>query len=303
MKQLVFYLASLLILASCGQSYEEKQALSRKQRAELRREDSLALKIAVLPTLDCLPIFLANDHGIFDSLNVDVHIRQWNAQMDADTALLGGSIEGAVTDLIRAERIQRRGVALKYLTSTNCYWQLISNRTARIKQIKQLSDKMVAITRYSATSYLADIAIDSVKTKYDVYRIQVNDVNIRLRMLLNNEMDAVLLPEPQATTARLYGNPVLFDSRNRNLHLGVIAFRENAFRNDKRRKKQLLAFVSAYNSACDSINQKGLAYYKELIRKYCGSDDKTIQALPKMKFLHVTKPKKQDVETARKIYL
>ncbi|MCI6619565.1 MAG: ABC transporter substrate-binding protein [Prevotella sp.] len=303
MKQLVFYLVSLLVLASCGQSYEEKQALSRKQRAELRREDSLALKVAVLPTLDCLPIFLANDRGIFDSLKVDVHLRQWNAQMDADTALLGGTIEGAVTDLIRAERIQRKGVALKYVTSTGCYWQLISNRTARIRQIRQLSDKMVAITRYSATSYLADIAIDSVKPKYDVYRIQINDVNIRLRMLLNNEMDAVLLPEPQATTARLYGNPVLFDSRNRNLHLGVIAFREGAFRNDERRRKQLQAFVTAYNSACDSINQKGLAHYKELIRKYCGSDDKTIKALPKIKFRHATEPRNRDIETARKTCL
>ena len=65
---------------------------------------------------------------------------------------------------------------------------------------------MIAITRYSATDYLATLAIDSVHPKYDVYRVQINDVNIRLKMLLNNEMDAVLLSEPQATRARLEGH-------------------------------------------------------------------------------------------------
>ena len=49
---------------------------------------------------------------------------------------------------------------------------------------------MIAMTRHSATDYLSTLVIDSVKTKYDVYRVQINDLNIRLRMLLNNEMDA-----------------------------------------------------------------------------------------------------------------
>ena len=59
---------------------------------------------------------------------------------------------------------------------------------------------MLAMTRYSATDLLADYAVDSAKLKSEqVFKIQVNDVNIRLKMLLNNEIDAVLLTEPQAT--------------------------------------------------------------------------------------------------------
>ena len=41
-------------------------------------------------------------------------------------------------------------------------------------------------------------------------------------MLLNNEMDAMLLTEPQATTARIYKNDVLMDSRDKDMRLGVI---------------------------------------------------------------------------------
>jgi NitT/TauT family transport system substrate-binding protein len=287
------------VLVSCGQSYEEKQRLSRAEITKLRIEDSLSLKIAVMPTMDCLPIFLAKDNHLFDTLNVDVHLLKLNAQMDCDTAIIHGRVEGSITDLVRAERMQRKGIALRYVSATNTYWQLISNRMARIKELKQLSDKMIAMTRYSATDYLTNLALDSAKPKYDVFRIQVNDVNIRLRMLLNNEMDAMLLTEPQATTARLYKNPVLMDSRDKRIRFGVLAFREKALK-DKRRQAQLKLFIQAYNMACDSLNTNGLQHYSNLIMKYCGADRKTIKALPKMKFEHASPPRKSDILKAKK---
>jgi len=122
---------------SCGQSYEEKKRLSKAERAEQQRADSLALKVAVLPTLDCMPIYVAKERGFFDSLRVDVRLRCFNAQMDCDTALMRERVEGSVSDLIRTERMQRRGTALRYVAATNAYWQMISNRLARIKEVKQ----------------------------------------------------------------------------------------------------------------------------------------------------------------------
>ena len=299
MKYLCTLFTALVLIASCGQSYDEKQRLSKAEKARLKTEDSLALKVAVLPTLDGMPIFLAKERRLFDTLNVDVRLRRWNAQMDCDTALIGSSIEGSVTDLVRAERIKKRGTPLTYVAATNAYWQLVSNRLARVKELKQLSDKMIAMTRFSATDYLADLAIDSVKPKYAVFRVQINDVHIRLRMLLNNEMDAMLLTEPQATTARLYRHPVLMDSRDKGLRFGVIAFRTAAMR-DVRRRKQIQAFIKAYNMACDSLNEKGLQHYSDLVMKYCGADKKTIKALPKMRFEHAVKPRSQDILRAQK---
>lgn len=127
------------------------------------------------------------------------------------------------------------------------------------------------------------------------FRIQVNDVNIRLRMLLNNEMDAVWLAEPFATTARLAGHNVVMDSRDINKCLGVIALRANRVM-DERRKKQIVAFVKAYNAACDSINVNGMGHYPDVLRKYYKVDDRTISALPKLKFNHIEKPRLQDID-------
>ena len=154
------------------------------------------------------------------------------------------------------------------------------------------------MTRNSATDMLRSIAIDSVHLKDEyVFPIQVNDVHVRLHMLLNNEMDAMLLTEPQATTARLFRHPVLMDSRDKNLRLGVIVVREKALR-DKRRQRQLELFVKAYNAACDSINKRGVQAYGELIKKYMGCDDKTVKALPKMTYSHAAQPRPSDIDRA-----
>ena len=219
--------------------------------------------------------------------------------MDCDTAIARGRVEGTVTDLVRAAHIEKKGTSLFYPISTNLYWQLISNRKARVSELKQLSDKMIAITRHSATDYLADLAIDSAKPKYEVYRVQINDLNIRLSMLLNNEMDAMLLPEPYATRARMAQNVVLMDSRGKNINLGAFAFRAK-LKADRRRKDQINRFLTAYDIAVDSINKYGVQKYATLLKKYYNLDAHTIKSLPQLKFSHAMEPLLRDLQLARK---
>jgi len=296
----IFMVAIILVgMTSCGKNEKKQRRISRAERARMKTEDSLALKIAVLPTLDALPLFVAKERRLFDTLNVDVRLKQWKAQMDVDTALTGGTVEGAMSDLVRIERMRRKGVRLNTLSATNLSWQLITNRTARLKEVSQLGDKMVAMTRYSATDFLTDHVLKGVKTKATVYRVQINDVPLRLQMLMNNEMDALWLPEPQATAARLDKHQVLFDTSKKDIHLGALVFREKSM-NDERVKKQIETLTKAFNMACDSLNTNGLQKYKDVIKKYCGVGDEVISALPKTTFSHVAKPREKDEELARK---
>lgn len=273
----------VLMLIACGESYKDRQRQTRQERDRLRIEDSLSLKIGVMPTLDCLPIFVAKDCGIFDTLAVDVRLFHRNAQMDIDTAFVGGSIQGGVSDSVRVERMVKGGTALTVVGSTVANWQLITKRSARLKELGQLGDRMIAMTRYSATDYLTDFVLRDVKTGATVYRVQINDVPLRLKMLLNNEMDALWLPEPHATTARLHKNVVLWDTEKHGQHLGVLAFRNNALSNPRIRN-QIELFMKAYNAACDSLNNRGLQHYGSLIEKHCIVDERTVKALPNVKY-------------------
>lgn len=286
MNKYIIYISLILLVATaCGKSSETKKIMSKEERMEQHRQDSLALKVGVTPTLDCLPIFVAKEKGIFESDSVEVHIRLRNSHLDLDTLLAGGYVEGCATERVRAKRIIDEGTALEYVAQTNLSWQLITNRLQRIKKLSQLADKMIAMTRFSATDSLADIAIGKSRVKDGIFKIQINDVKTRLHMLLNNEMDAMFLPEPQATTARLHNHNVVEDSLFSKVNVGVVAFRKKALE-DRRRQQQLKAFVKAYNTACDSINRYGMQSYADVIAKYTGADNKTVSSLPDVKFKH-----------------
>ena len=300
MKKGLLYIIIGVLVVACGNSYEEQKRLSRQERARLAREDSLALKVGVLSTLDCLPVFVAKDRLFFDTLGVDVRLRELSGQIDCDEALEKGRVEGAVTDLVRGQRLIRRGTPLRYVASTNAYWQFITNRRSRVSELKQMTDKMVAMARFSVTDMLSDMAADSARlnTEY-MFRVQINDPNIRLKMLLNNEIDAMLSTEPQATAARLMKNPVLMDSRDKDIRMGVFAFREKALK-DKNRSEQLRLFLKGYNMACDSINKYGLQHYETIIAKYTKADKRTIGQLPKIQFNHASAPRQKDIDRANR---
>lgn len=274
--------------------------MSREQRRQMMREDSAALKVAVLPTMDCLPLYVAKERGFFKAQGVDVRLKRFTAQMDCDTAIERGRVEGVVSDLVRTERMQKNGTPLRYVAATNAYWQLVTRRNARIRELNQLDDKMVGMTRYSATDLLTDAAVDSAKLKTErVFRIQINDVNIRLRMLVGNELDAMLLTEPQAVQARLQKHRVIQDSRSLDLQLGVLAFSEKALENSKR-QKQLEAFLKGYNQACDSLTHYGLKYYSDVAEKYYDVKGAALDSLSKsMTYVHAAAPRQQDVERAK----
>lgn len=300
MKRILYIVLAIVLLASCSESYEEKQRISRAERARLAREDSAALKIGVLPTMDCLPLYVAKERRLFDTLGVDIRLKPFNSQIDCDAALLKGQLEGTVTDLVKTEGMKKKGTPLRYATATQARWQFVANRLSRITEMKQLTDKMVAMARFSATHLLAELCVDSAHLKRDdVFLIQINDPNICLKMLQNNELDAMLLPEPQATSARIWKNPVLFDTENRDIRLGVIAFREKVL-TGKERKRQYAAFLKGYNAAVDSINKYGISAYAPLVKQYMKVDDQTIRQLPKIKYTHIAAPREKDIARAQK---
>ena len=293
-------MAAVAFMSACGNSYQETKRLSRLERQRLAKEDSAALKIAVMPTLDCLPLYVAREYKWFCDGKTDIRLKYFTSQIDCDTAILNGRVEGAVSDLVRVARMNKSGAKVKPQIATAAYWQLFTNRNSRIRQLNQLDDKMVAMTRYSVTDMLADHVVDSAKLKSErVFKVQINDVNVRLQMMLNNEMDAMFVTEPQATLARLAKHKVLLDTRKMNWHMGVIAFREKPMK-DVDRKRQYDVFVKAYNQACDSINKNGIARYAHLMEKYCRTRSAVLDSIPKQKFPHAVGPREKDVLRAEK---
>lgn len=278
-----------------------------KKTPRTSERQSSVLHVAVMPTMDCLPIYVAQQLNLFDKQQLRVRLHSFQAQLDVDTALINGSVQAAVSDLVRTERLQKQGIPLTYVAATNARWQLLAAQTARIKATKQLGDKNLAMTRFSATDLLTDLVVKKGKPSNPVYRIQVNDVNIRLKMLNNRQVDAAWFTEPQATAARLAKGIVIADSKDEDLELGVIAFRTSNSR-EKGKKSQATAasqadvdaFVKAYNEATDSIRKYGVKNYAARFQQQLRIDRKTVDALPDIIYTHAAKPQEKALDAAKK---
>ncbi|WP_455073979.1 ABC transporter substrate-binding protein [Prevotella fusca] len=286
---------AVFALVSCGKSDKELQAERQNRKLAEREAYQKAYKVAVMPTMDCLPAYLLKDSLLYDTAKVDVRLCRFNAQMDCDTAMAGGSVQAAFTDLVRTERLKhKRKVLMHYLTDTNLNWQLIADKGSKLKKLSDLSDKIIAMTRYSATDLLSDMVVKKAKPKYQVFRVQINDVFVRLSMLQNHEIDAYWFAEPQATRALMGDNNAIFGSADAGVHLGVVAIMDK-----KRRNEEEAAFAAAYDKAVELINKNGVKYYADLIKKYMKADDATVRTLPDIKYTKVGPPRKADLLMAR----
>ena len=287
----------VIVLCGCGESEEQRLLRTKAERERLDAENRAALKIAVTPTMDCLPLFLLKDSVLYDTTKVDVRLQLFTAHMDCDTALLRKHVEGTMTDLVRVEHMRRTGHPMGYATATEAHWKLLANKRSRLKDLSQLSDRLVAMTRFSATDLLTDRAQKKGKTKYQPYKIQINDVNIRLQMLQNNEMDALWLMEPLATAARMTGANVLVDTRKDSVNLGVMAFRVDVLADDHR-YAQIQELLKAYDKAVDQLNRNGIQAYAPIIKKYMAVEDRVIQAMPVIIYKRSSQPLPKDIATA-----
>lgn len=290
MKRLVKLLSSCLVFfvfISCGNVSKQSKIADERSSSN---SDSSVWHIALMPTLDCLPFYVAQSEHIFDKFGLKVSLRLYTSQMDCDTALLRERVAISVSDMIRAEGLKKKGMHLDYLTGTDTYWQLITNKASRVQSVNQLGDKMIGITRFSATQTLLEKALEDGRLSNHAYPIQVNDVSIRLEMLKNKSIDAALLTEPQASIARKLGHVVIFDSRTNDYRFGVFVV-NHKFAKPKLSRKELDNMMLAYNAACDSINKRGFQHYSSLLSQHFRLSNSEISSLPKLRFSHASPPK------------
>ncbi len=134
---LLFVCCAALGISSCGDSHEKRARLSKAEKARLDSIDRASFKVGsdAYARLSASALWQSDFH-LFDTLGVDVHLRHFNAQMDCDTALINKRVEGSVTDLVRAARLQSKGTKLTFPIATFAYWQIISNKRSRISELQ-----------------------------------------------------------------------------------------------------------------------------------------------------------------------
>lgn len=260
MKKYVLYilLASLTVAnVSCS---PEERGKSIEQREKV-------LTIALTPTMDCFPLYVAERAGIAASCGYTLDIQTHASRCDCDTALIYGSAIAIMTDSVRARSLSKRiqdvpdsikcvtADSLSYSYHDNIYLYFFTNYKSRIKKPSQLADRMIALDRNSGEAQVAQRLTDSLKISDKTFLVQMQNISTRIQMLTANSMDAVVLTEPQATAARM--------ARHNMIHSAVAGSRavsgclvSSAHHDD---------FKKIYNAAVDTINKYGIHRYDSVL--------------------------------------
>ena len=168
MRKLV-YILSLLWMAGMVGACRQTDGTGRDM-------DSTALRLGVLPTVDCLPFYYADSMGLFDSAGIQVKLVTFDAGMDADTAYMNGSIDGIVTDLVKACIWQGQGDTAQVVMVGDLRLWLVTAPKARLLSVESLKEKIIGITRLSAVDYFTDRILSSAKMQsLDLNKPQINE--------------------------------------------------------------------------------------------------------------------------------
>lgn len=252
----------MTIVFSCKDEVAEREQ-SRAEKERQRKEDSAALKIAVVPTEDCLPMLVAKELRLYDTLGVDVRLKKYDALSACRHALEDSLVEGAAIDSTLMSIMNGDNHWLYAPMTTPLSWKMLTAKKARISRIAQMNDKMIAADGHGESRRLAENAIDSMLKKNQmVFVIQVEDPRIRCDMLSSGNVDAAMLPEPYASKALRSGAKVIESVKSK--PVGVVAFRTNEMQREAR-KKQYKAFSKAVQMAKDTISKNGKEKYLMLL--------------------------------------
>ncbi len=251
MRTLFITLINILMLASCT----KREAMLSNEASN--HTDSLKFCIAVIPVMDCLPFYYAQHKGMLDTLGFDVRLLSYPSMMDADTALLHGRAQMAYTAMPRLRWMEQND-SLQYSPVVQCTgtYHLMLKPKSKIKKMKQLSEKLVALSRNNTADWWSDRLMHDADMPQDaIFRPQFNDVSMRTDMLTRGLVDAAILPQPHATVARLQGCRQLRVTPDSLPDLNVFATRAWA-ESDTLRHSQLKRILQVYDQVAEMLNNK-----------------------------------------------
>lgn len=245
MRKLFFLIYSLLItaaLGSCGQAQSTADS-----------KDSTTLMLGVLPTVDCLPFYYADSVGLFDSYGLKISLVTFDAAMDADTAFMNGTIDGIVTDLVKACIWNENTDSMSVVMTGELRLWLVASSEAQLQNSENLKEKIIGITRHSSIDYFADKILASAKLKsIDLNKPQINNIKLRTQMVNQNQYDGAILPEPYASETIAKGGNRLESTMNLGAEeLMCVLFNDSVY---KDRNMDICKIKDVYDAAVKALN-------------------------------------------------
>lgn len=285
MKKILFSLFTLLcLLASCtGQGKQQE-------------EQTLKLRVGVMPSVDHLPLVVAWEQFYFDSLGLQVEFVNFNSPMERDATLQAGELDATISDYTTVMLQNQKGLPVQLLFATEGQFSFIASQPSGISSVEALKGKKVGLSSNTVIEYATDkLLADKGISPNEVNKVEVQKIPLRLEMLAKGELDAAVLPEPFVSIARQRG---LTDLSN-GLTVGGETLRITGlavYTKDLEAKQEALKRLQkAYNRAVDYLNQTPQSAWEHILVAQLRVEEGLAKTMTFAPFSYADRPTKADI--------
>ena len=234
--------------------------------------DDGKLKIGLLPILDVLPLYVADQEGFFRDEGVQVELVPFASALERDVAFQAGQIDGEVNDLVSTallnkdqDRARVVRTAMRATPEKAMFVTLASGKNS-ISKPADLKGVEVAVSMNTVIEYAVDRLLQAEGlAPGDIAKTDVPKIPVRLELLDKGNVAAACLPEPLASLAVVNGARIVVDDRSHPEYgQSVVTVSTGAL---ARKPAAMKRFLSAYERAVAAINAQPEKYRSLLIDK------------------------------------
>lgn len=250
-KLFVLLLVTTLVLPACGK-------ISPK-------EQTFTLKIAVIPVIDTLPMFVAKAEGLYDKYKVKVELVPVASAPERDQLLQADQADGTLNETLAVMLFNKDNIRLQAVryglmaTEGSGHFFILASGKSGIGNVNDLKGVEIGISQGTIIDYVTTRLLESKGfIAGDIKTIAVPKIPDRMSLLASGELKAAVMPDPLATLAVQQGAKIILDdSTNPKLGASVISFRKEII---DQHPEAIKAFLLAIEDAVNLINSNPTKY-------------------------------------------
>lgn len=250
---------SVLILSACS------PAVTSSQEAPLQAMEAKTLRIAVLPIIDALPMFVADQETLFEKHGVNVEFIPVASAPERDQILAAGQADGTINETLAVMAFNKESVQMQVVryalrpTAEHGHFFITASGQSGITSVEALKGVEIGVSQGTVIEYVTERLLQAEGFRSgEIQTIAVPKIPDRMALLASGELQAGVLPDPLASLVVGQGGVIVADdSSHPEYGFSVISFRKAVI---DANPEAVRAFLAAIEEATALINADPAKY-------------------------------------------
>jgi len=217
------------------------------------------IKVAVLPVLDSLPLYVAQSKGYFKARGVEVELVAVASAPERDALMQAGQVDGMLNEIVSTILYNRDQVRIKNVrfartaTAKTPVFHIVAAKDAGIQSVADLKGVQIGISEGTVIEYTTDRILQKAGfAPEDIQKVAVPKIPDRMALVGSGELKAANLPDPSAAVLLQQGAVnVIDDTSYPEISTSVWSFSVASI---KKNPEGVRSFLAAVEDAVKDLN-------------------------------------------------